>query len=91
MSRTYPYKAWTLQPSFKPVEVELTDLNYKGYDREFDQTEKCKAYDLRNLFTSKEAAVTEGWARIEKQEADILKRQTAIDKRKDALCKAERK
>ncbi|NPS81517.1 hypothetical protein [Pseudomonas aeruginosa] len=51
--RTYPYKAWILQPSFKPKEVELVKP-YVGWGAHYgDETASKKVYRLDEIFPSK--------------------------------------
>jgi len=89
--RSYPYKAWTLMPSFKPVEVELVG-NYDsslGYQH-MDVTAKGKIYFVgQNLWPSKEAAIAAGRDQLKAQQADLDKRQERLNKRTSALDKAD--
>jgi hypothetical protein len=87
--RTYPYKAWTLQPSFKPVEVEFTSLyrSFTGND-EWDVTSTGKSVHISEIFDRKEAAIAAGWERIHAQEAKLVKLGANLDKRRIALAKA---
>lgn len=89
-ARTYPYKAWTLQPSFKPVEVELVKpySDYGLYLR-FDCTSKGKPYSISELHPTKEAAIAAGREKVKEQQADLAKRQERLNKRIAALDKAE--
>jgi len=85
--RTYPYKAWALRPSFKPVEVELV-RNYGVY---YDETENGKIYHIaHSLNPTKAAAIAAGRKKIDEQQADTAKRPERINKRIAALDKAER-
>lgn len=86
--RTYPYKAWVLQPSFKPKEVELVKPYVAWSDHYGDETASKKVYRLNEIFPSKEKAIEEGWRRIKRQEADLDKRQESLNKKKTALTKA---
>lgn len=89
-TRTYPYKAWTLKPSFAPVEVELVAQSWPGllaHDK-WDATEKRKHYATDDLFPTKADAITEGWARIEKQAANLAKSLETLEKKREALRKA---
>lgn len=86
-ARTYPYKAWVLMPSFKPVEVELV-RNYGVY---YDETANGKIYHIEHsLHPTKAAAIAAGRKKIDEQQADIAKRLERINKRIAALDKAER-
>ena len=90
--RTYPYKAWALMPSFKPVEVELV----KSYgrwscDADWDRASNGKAYNAEHdLYHSKAEAIAAGRKKLDEQRADIAKRLERINKRAAALDKAER-
>lgn len=91
--RTYPYKAWALMPSFKPVEVELVEC-YGSWGRymEYDKTAKGKSYHFaRDLFPTKAAAIAFGRQVVNQQRDDIAKRLERINKRAAALDKAEHK
>lgn len=87
--RTYPYKAWVLQPSFKPKEVELVEHygSWRGDDYG-DMTASKKIYRRDEIFASKAEAIEEGWRRVEKQEADLGKKQESLNKKKTELTKA---
>lgn len=89
MERTYPYKAWTLLPSFKPVEVELVG-RYASYSHQDygDRTAKGKVYALGDIFLSKENAIAAGWLRIEKQASNLAKSLETLEKKRVALRKA---
>lgn len=87
--RQYPYTAWTLMPSLKPVETEFVS-KYKSYsDWDGDVTAKGKLVARANIYPTKAAAIAAGWGQIGKWEADILKRQETLAKRTAALRKAE--
>lgn len=87
-ARTYPYKAWVLMPSFKPVEVELVS-NYGVY---YDETANGKIYHIEHsLHPTKAAAIAAGRKKIDEQRDDIAKRIERINNRAAALDKAERK
>lgn len=87
-NRTYPYKAWVLQPSFKPVEVELVG-RYASYSIDYgDQTASGKSYPLKELFPTKAEAIAEGHRRLDKQAEDLDKKLINITKRRAALNKA---
>ena len=89
MSRTYPFKAWVLMPSFKPVEVEIVS-EYRSWNKEvYHQTAKQKTYTGSDLFGSKDEAICAGRKRLADQEADLAKRAENIAKKRAALDKAE--
>ncbi len=88
--RTYPYTAWMLQPSFKPVEVTIVAAAWPespAYSN-WEHTDKKKAVNLSDLFFSKSEAIDDGWERIKKQQADLDKKQENLNKRRAALEKA---
>lgn len=87
--RTYPYKAWTLLPSCKPVETEFAS-KYQSYSQwDGDVTVKGKLVARADIYPTREAALIAGWGRVAKLEADIRKRQETLAKKKAALRKAE--
>lgn len=81
---TYPYTAWTLQPSFKPVEVQIV-RNYHGT---WEQTDSGKTIMAAALFPTKEAAIADGWKRVEEMQAALDKRTENLRKKRAALNKA---
>lgn len=85
----YPTTAWVLQPSFKPVKVELVKRKFSLSSPEYHATVTGKPYNENDLFASKQDAIAAGRAEIEKMEADLAKRRTNLDKRIAALDKAE--
>jgi len=85
-ARTYPYKAWALTPSFKPVEIELVS----NYGMHHDETAKGKIYNAyHELYPTKAAAIAAGRKKIDEQQAETAKRLERINKRIAALDKAE--
>lgn len=88
--RTYPYKAWTLQPSFKPIEVELTAPAWPNSTvyPDWDTTTKGKHYHINGLFPSKEEAIAHGWKEIERIQADLDKRNETLRKKRAVLNQA---
>jgi hypothetical protein len=89
-TRTYPYKAWTLTPSFKPVEVELVGLAWNdwGSYAHWDKSGSGKSYDSTKLHATKDAAIAAGFASLDEQRKKLEKMQATIDKRHAALHKA---
>jgi hypothetical protein len=87
--RDYPYAGWVLLPSFKPTEVTFVSA-YKSFSNEDygDNSQGGKLYASSEIFPSKTAAILEGHARLRKQQADLDKKQTNINKRRAALEKA---
>ena len=87
--RTYPYQGWVLTHTFKPKEVTLT-ARYGYASQDYgDLTDSNKLYALSEIFPSKEAAITEGWARVHAQQCKLDKAQTTLNKRSATLKKAE--
>lgn len=89
VSRTFPYKAWVLMPSFKPKEVEMVRA-YESYSRQDygDLTGAGKLYARPDIFGSKREAIEEGWRRVDKQKADLDKKLVNIVKKRRALMTA---
>lgn len=90
-TRTYPYKAWTVMPSGKPVEVELVaNAAYwgNGTDCRWDRTETGKDYDSTKLSPTKEAAIEIEWNRLNEQETNIAKQLEKIAKKRTVLTRA---
>jgi len=89
MSRTYPYKAWALLPSFKPTEIELKAA-YASYSHQDygDVSVTGKVYARSEIYPTKEAAIAGGWARVKEQEATLSKWAESLRKKKVALEKA---
>ena len=88
-NRTYPYTAWTLQPSFKPVEIVITAIADTWGMVEYDKTAVGKRYHTGDLFKTKAAAIAEGRRRLDKQQADLDLKAANLAKRRAALDKAE--
>lgn len=88
-TRTYPYKGWTLMPSFKPVEVEFVKL-YASYSMPDygDTTCTGKVVRREDIFPTKDAAIDAGRERLRKQQATLDERQATIYKRLNTLTKA---
>lgn len=87
-TRTYPYKAWRLMPSYKPVPVTLVARHRydSGYDKDDNETNR----HISNLYPSIGAAIAAGWAKVEKQEANLRKSAETLEKKRVALLKAGR-
>jgi len=85
--KTYPYTAWRLMPSFKPVEVVLTK-EYASFGKSvWDISDQGKVIEHCDIFATRDAAITEGLARLATQQIKLDKKQVNIDKRKVALTK----
>ena len=90
-ARTYPYNAWVLTPRFKPVERHFIGKYETCLSIDFgDYTSEGKMYQLHDIFPSKVAAIKEGIDRLNKQQAELDKRQQNILKRHAALDKASK-
>jgi hypothetical protein len=89
MNPTYPYVAWRLQPSFKPVLVTITEMyhSWTAADQ-WVKSDKGSLHHIKDLFPTKEAAIEAGWERIHKEEAAIEKKVARINKCRAALAKA---
>lgn len=86
--RTYPYKAWVLQPLFKPIEIELVSRAWiKPWG--WDMSTTHKAYDTKKMYPTKQSAINAGWDRVTWAQADLDKRATNLEKKRIALRKAE--
>lgn len=89
MERSYPYKAWILMPSFKPVEVEFVE-QYKSFSEDYgDLTNKRKVVRRDEIFPTKQDAINGGHLRLRRHRAQIAKLQAGHDKKLEALKKAE--
>lgn len=89
MERTYPYKAWKLSPSFKPIEVELVKSAGKSdYFKHYDLIASGRAYHLKELFATKHLAIDDGWSRIAAMQAKVNDSLASISKKRAALQKA---
>jgi hypothetical protein len=81
-ARTYPYKAWVLQPTFKPIEVELQRHYSQGL---WDQTASGKLYHVRDLFPTQQEAIEHGWKEIERMQEALDKKAEGLRKKRSAL------
>lgn len=86
--RTYPYKAWVLQPSFKPIEVTLVEAYHWLNGHRADVSDAGKHFLLKDIHPTKEAAIAYGWTQVERIQADIDKRTENLRKKRAALNKA---
>jgi len=86
----YPYKAWILMPSFKPVEVEFVKQYEAFGERDYgDVTNKGKLMRRDEIHATKSEAIKVGHERLAKSRAQIDKLQLGHDKKLEALRKAE--
>lgn len=94
MSET-PYKRWKLTPSFKPVEVEIVEVEIVetwdpwGSKVPWAKTATGGSIAVSELHATKQAAIDYGRERLADQETKLLKMQQAIEKKRAALDKAE--
>jgi hypothetical protein len=90
-NRTYPYKAWTLTPSFKPVQVEFVSL-WKTWDNpdygDLTAT-KRKVYRRDEIYETAELAIEAGYMALLAQQVKLEKMLAAVRKKREALVKAE--
>lgn len=90
MNRTYPYKAWVLQPSGKPKEIELVEEDFSWSDHsDWDITSAGKSYNTTSeVHATKDAAITAGLAALDVQQAKLTKQQANLDKKRATLIAA---
>ncbi|MBP3934475.1 MAG: hypothetical protein J6D44_11480 [Pseudomonas sp.] len=86
MSKSYPYQAWVLTPSFAPKEVTIVEPGGWATDG-WLPTIAGKHYHESEVFDSKDLAIEGGWSRLEEQEAAIQKKLDSINKKKSILTK----
>lgn len=86
MSKSYPYQAWVLTPSFAPKEVTIVEPGRWAADR-WLPTISGKHYSESEVYDSKVLAIKGGWSRLEEQEAAIQKKLDSINKKKSTLTK----
>lgn len=82
----YPFTAWRLMPSFKPVEQVITG---RWFGSHYKAGKKNALVDPRDLFDSKAACIACGTERLDEQQARITKQQVTLDKRRATLEKAK--
>lgn len=86
MSKSYPYQAWVLTPSFAPKEVTIVEPGrWAAYG--WLPTISGKHYHESEVYDSKELSIKGGWSRLEDQEAAIQKKIDSINKKKSILTK----
>lgn len=85
--REYPFKTWTLLPSFKPVEVELVGKSMES-GVHVTSTGSCK--HEKNLFETKELAISIGRALLDQMEQKARTTLERMAKKRATLDKAER-
>lgn len=87
--RTYPYQAWILMPSFKPVEVTMVSAYKAFHGADYgDRTEAGKLVPRADIFASAWEACKVGNDRLIKQQIDLDKKQANINKRAAEIKKA---
>jgi predicted nucleotide-binding protein (sugar kinase/HSP70/actin superfamily) len=87
-ARSYPYKAWILQPSFKPIEVTFVEPYRWLNEHRADVSDAGKYVLLKAIHPTLEAAIAHGWSEVERIQADIDKRNENLRKKRAALNKA---
>lgn len=80
----YPFDAWVLLPSFKPVKRTFTRGFASGA-----YTEEGKWYVTAAIHSSRSDALTDGHNLLNQQQARIDKQLAVMAKRRAALVKAE--
>lgn len=86
MSRTYPFKAWILMPSYKPVQVEFVG---PWWNEDWHRAEGGKSVHVSDNWHTKAEAIAVGRQRIAEQEAKLQKSLEKLAKKRAALDKAE--
>lgn len=89
-TRTYPYKAWTVLPSGKPVEVELvaSAKYWGGSTTVWDRSEKFKKYDSTKLYATKTLALITALEKLDATEEKLRRQLDRIAKKREILEKA---
>lgn len=88
----YPYTAWRLLPSFKPVSVKIVAPveTYWRHLRLHKRDDKGKAHAPDSLFPSRAAALQAAIVRAEAQQTKLDKMQAKLNKKWDAIREAEK-
>lgn len=81
----FPYTAWRLTPTFKPVEVVIARRSQSWLI-----SDQGKYLCSSEVYPTKAEAIEDGRKRIAVTEADITKREARIAKKRAALDKAEK-
>lgn len=91
MTTTFPYTAWVLTPSFKPVAVTFVRFRYQcpSYGS-LHETDAGKTYRTKNIHQTRAAAIVWGFTDLAEQQAAIDKKQQNLYKRRAALDKASK-
>lgn len=88
-SINYPYQAWVLQPSFKPVEVTIASKYSSFGSVDYgDVSDSGKLYHRSEICKSLEDAIALGRSKLEATRNRIAKLQASHDKKLAALNKA---
>jgi len=87
--KTYPYKAWVLQPSFKPKEVTFVEqaLAY-GIEDYGCVSETGKWYRRDQIHATKTDAIIFGHSEVRRMQDDLKKKLDSLEKKREALAKA---
>ena len=86
--KTYPYRAWVLQPSFKPVQIEIVAEYSSWGGHTWEQSATKKLYNSKELHESEEAAIAYGWKEVERIQTNLDQRHENLRKKRAALNKA---
>lgn len=81
--QTFPYQAWTLSFSLRPVEHTIVDQVYGSWRK----TKGGKEIHTSDLFPTRQTALQEGWRRLECMEAKLKTTTERIAKRRATLTK----
>jgi hypothetical protein len=84
----FPYKAWRLLPSFKPVEVELVGFKDGFWCKGWPVDKKGSPHEPRSLFKTRDEVIQHGRDVVANRQAVLDKRQADLDKKRAALEKA---
>lgn len=90
MTQKFPYIGWVLMPSFAPKQVEfVSHTNYAAFDEQWHLPANGRGYKVSEIYPSRDAAIEAGYKRLAKQQADLGKKQVAINKRRATLDKEQ--
>jgi len=88
-AKTYPYTAWRLLPSFKPVPVEIARV-YADYRPEWLVTNKGTIVGVNTVYDTQADAIAAGRARLEAMSDKYRAMGVSIFKKRAALDAAEK-
>lgn len=87
--KTFPYTAWRLTPSFKPVECEVVEHGRWYGTWEWRRLSTGGRSNADDIYATKADAISAGRAKVEAQEQALAKKRASLDKKIAALDKAE--